>query len=217
MGISWIALETKKLSLLLLTIIHQLVLNMKNIIIICFFLSTSFVVSTQAGLTKRFLLDTLQDFIQPVDDFSESRKGYEFVYHDSHDLLLVLTNETCVFVNSLDNEQWALGSYTKNLTEDFVINVIKNGTVVKNTTIDLMRAKYSDVLANYRCNGKRISEFDIHETTYGSHQGGSTDYCKWFPYYHGCQHHRHHRRQQLSDSRDGFNHQETDKGLVTLW
>jgi len=187
---------------------------MKNIIYIGFFTFVSLVISTRAGLTKRFLItDIIEHFNPPVDDFSESRKGYEFVYHDDHNLLLVLTNETCLFVNSLDYDRWSLGSHQKNQTEDWLINhVIRNGTLVKNTTLDLMRTKYSDVLANYRCNGKTIYEFDIHEKVAASGADWeSQDICKWTPWWQGCQHQDHQSPSPSpSHRRHGSKHHESD-------
>ncbi|KAK7498991.1 hypothetical protein BaRGS_00009800, partial [Batillaria attramentaria] len=91
-----------------------------------------------------------------MPDFDNTRNGYEFAYHDTHDLLLTIHDNKCYFAYFEDGsaEEYKLYRH-RDQVEDLMIKIIEaNDTqAVTPSSLDDVRVKFEDLLADFRCMG----------------------------------------------------------------
>nr|KAG5708046.1 hypothetical protein BaRGS_025184 [Batillaria attramentaria] len=91
-----------------------------------------------------------------MPDFDVTRKGYEFVYHDTNDLLLTIHDNKCYFAYFEDGSAEEHKLYRhRDQVEDLMIKIIEaNDTqAVTPSSLDDVRVKFEDLLADFRCTG----------------------------------------------------------------
>ncbi|KAK7503121.1 hypothetical protein BaRGS_00005747 [Batillaria attramentaria] len=104
--------------------------------------------------------------VEGVSDFDAQRAGYEFIYHDTHNLVLIIHGNKCYFTEFTDvMDTQLLVDGMKNHTEDALIAIIENGIGslpdgyelgLRPSTLSYVRDKYTDRLADYHCLDKHL-------------------------------------------------------------
>ncbi|KAK7469665.1 hypothetical protein BaRGS_00036335 [Batillaria attramentaria] len=87
-------------------------------------------------------------------DFDYSSLGFEFIFHDQHDLLLIINNDNCYFANLSDMYNGFLEQDKADILKELYMK-IGRGTVAP-SSIQEMRDTYNDLLADFHCADKHI-------------------------------------------------------------
>ncbi|KAL8603144.1 hypothetical protein ACOMHN_059316 [Nucella lapillus] len=130
-----------------------------------------------------FVTSDLVDF-----DDSNTIPGWEFIYHQEHDLLLTVSSESCHF--STLHEHYAnrtLSTANRPATERVVYSLTKAGGSADPrpvpSSLGAQRQKYHDLLATYKCQQKHIYDLPLkayHVTT--SHPSSTSHLSHWNPF-----------------------------------
>ncbi|XP_070198629.1 uncharacterized protein [Littorina saxatilis] len=121
--------------------------------------------------------------IQDFDD--KDRHGYDFIYHDYHDLVLTIHDDSCYFISVDESREPFLDDHhllgpdwpsARDGAETLIQHTIeRNETdVVRPTTLAAMRNKYQDLLADFHCAQKSVFEV-IFEWEHPHHGHGHED------------------------------------------
>ncbi|XP_076470056.1 uncharacterized protein LOC143300340 [Babylonia areolata] len=103
-----------------------------------------------------------------AEDFDDNTLGYEFIYHDEKDLLLVKNADSCYYTHVPDIVEPMLtdaGFMFLNVrfsSEAMIIGGITTGITTSESTLEAMRNKFQDLLADFHCQDKKIYEFVWH-------------------------------------------------------
>ncbi|KAK7498998.1 hypothetical protein BaRGS_00009807, partial [Batillaria attramentaria] len=116
------------------------------------------------------------DFASGAEDFDvtahpyRSNDEFEFVYHNMHDLLLVMHDNKCYFGNLTDNRHNGESTEDRMMDSDaykrvvevsYLMHVIPDGHVAEHSDLNTMRDLFQDRLADFRCDGKDIYTFEL--------------------------------------------------------
>jgi len=117
-----------------------------------------------------------------IADFDNTKSGYEFIFHDDKNLVLTTKDQNCYYIPLADEDEvrlteeknlFGLAPSARELTEGYVIRQIESHSdYFESTTLEAMRLKYQDLLADYHCAGKQIFEFVLKDREGGQEQGG---------------------------------------------
>ncbi|XP_076436082.1 uncharacterized protein LOC143275678 [Babylonia areolata] len=108
-----------------------------------------------------------------IDDFEDTYQQYDIMYHRNYHLLLAIHGDTCYFVNTpvnkestLDDDSTLLVSRLQATERSLLRHITTNasGEVVP-STLQAVRAKYRDLLADFHCMNKRIFEVNLYHST----------------------------------------------------
>nr|KAG5686566.1 hypothetical protein BaRGS_027223 [Batillaria attramentaria] len=152
---------------------------------------------------------TPQSHATPVTHIKDTynRRGeYDFVFHHTHDLLLVITENDCYTISMGDDDIIVLWI---NHRHSFMVKVILTYMSVLEKTIEHepdkvihsslleMRKTYGDLLADYHCLDKRVGHVAIDEEIlyyyyYYHHHHYYYYYYHHYYYYYYHHHHQHH-------------------------
>ncbi|XP_076449465.1 uncharacterized protein LOC143285901 [Babylonia areolata] len=96
-------------------------------------------------------------------DFDDWMYGVEFIYHAEHGLFLAVNVETdsCYFSKVDDSTKRFFETCHRNFLEMEVYDrIMEEDPNILVTSLEEMRRKYNDLLADYRCTGKHIFEMN---------------------------------------------------------